>query len=266
MNAAEAMRLRTSRRAASVLRRIRLVGLLVLVSSLPSVAQADEPPGSAPSEKTGSAAPAPRLLLDRAVVRFSAPETGGARSPHFIFERALAFEARLEALADPTHAVNADQPYRRHHLQAALERHIAETLLASLRIDPNPTEEQVEAQMRAARVILTEQVGGAIALQEAARAEGVTSLELRNLLRRRARASLYLDRMVAPMLEPSDAELRKIHRSGQSPFRGHPFSEIAPKLRRWYVATALGRAALVYYQNARARLTIHFLPRRYADL
>ena len=38
------------------------------------------------------------VLVDRAVVRFEAPETGGARHPRFVFERELSFEARLEAL------------------------------------------------------------------------------------------------------------------------------------------------------------------------
>lgn len=220
----------------------------------------DAPSEAAPAEPV--AEPRSRFL-DRVVVRFSVPETGGALSPHFLFERELAFEARLEALIDSTFQPSEEVPYRRHHLQAALERHIAETLLASLRIQPAPSREELDGQIRAARVLLTEQVGGAIALQEAARAEGLGNLELRGLLRRKARASLYLDRMVAPMLEPSEAELRRVHRSGKSPFRGQSYRAVAPKLRRWYVARRLGEAALAYYQNARARLTIEYLPRSY---
>jgi hypothetical protein len=221
-------------------------------------------PGAFQSETStvvADAALVPVIYLDRAVVRFSAPETGGTLSPHFIFERELAFEARLEALADRTYVPDADRPYGRHHLQAALERHIAETLLASLRIDPEPAAERIDMQIRAARVLLTEQVGGALALQDAARQEGIGDLELRKLLRRRARASLYLDQMVAPMLEPSEAELRKLHRTAQTPFRGQPYREISPRLRRWYIGTRLGAAALAYYQNARARLSLEFLPR-----
>ncbi len=217
--------------------------------------------GAAPARAEENAPEAPVVALDRVVVRFSAPETGGALSPHFVFERELAFEARLEALADSSYVPDEDRPYGRHHLQAALERHVAETLLASLRITPEPAPERVEAQIRAARVLLAEQVGGALALQSAARAEGIGDLELRSLLRRRARASLYLDAMVAPMLEPSDAELRKIHRVGQTPFRGSPYRQVEAKLRRWYIATRLGEAALTFYQNARARLVIEYLPR-----
>src|SRR4051812_15486358 len=81
--------------------------------------------------------PAPAEVVDRAVVRFSAPEAGGREQPHFVFERELAFEARLVALGDPAHRAG-DVPYRRHHLVAALEAHVAETLMASLAMTPEP--------------------------------------------------------------------------------------------------------------------------------
>lgn len=227
----------------------------------PGAVREGTPPaqGEAPSQSTTPSS----VVLDRVAVRFSVPETGGTLSPHYLFERELAFEARLEALADETFRPTEEVPYRRHHLQAALERHIAETLLASLNIAPAPSADRVDAQIRAARVLLTEQVGGALALQAAARSEGLGDLEVRGLLRRKAKASLYLHEMVAPMLEPSEAELRRVHRAGKTPFRGQPYRAIAPKLRRWYVAQRLGEAALAYYQNARARLTIEYLPRSY---
>ena len=64
---------------------------------------------------------AERIAVDRAVVRFSAPETGGVRTPRFIFERTLAFQARVEALADPDRAQARDgRPYRERHVRAAL--------------------------------------------------------------------------------------------------------------------------------------------------
>ena len=58
---------------------------------------------------TGSLGAEP-VLVDRAVVRFEAPETGGARRPRFVFERELSFEARLEALADPDRGALGDLP------------------------------------------------------------------------------------------------------------------------------------------------------------
>jgi hypothetical protein len=202
------------------------------------------------------------IVVDRAVVRFVAPETGGVRSPRFIFERTLAFEARLEALADPDRDRSKDgPPFRERHVRAALERHVAETLLSSLRIEPEPSAKDLARQTEAARRMLFERCGGPIPVTDAARAEGVDSRELTSILRRQARASLYLDRMVAPMLAPSDAELRNIHRSTQNPFREHEFDDIEPALRRWYVSKRLGLALESFFENARSRVEISVLER-----
>jgi hypothetical protein len=199
------------------------------------------------------AARAEPVLVDRAVARFTAPELGGERSPRFVLGRVLAFEARLEALAD---AERSGVAYRERHLSAALERHVAETLLAGLRIDPEPTARELATQTDAARRLTAERVGGLPALEEAARAEGVSRRELTVLFQRQARASLYLDRMVSPMLAPSDAELRALYRSERTPFRDAPFETILPGLRRWYVSNRLQSALAAYYQNARSRLRI----------
>ncbi len=203
---------------------------------------------------------AERIAVDRAVVRFSAPETGGVRTPRFIFERTLAFQARVEALADPDRAQARDgRPYRERHVRAALERHVAETLLSSLRIDPEPTERELGRQTDAARRMFFARAGGALAVEQAASAEGLDSRELTSILRRQARSSLYLDRMVAPMLAPSEAELRNIHRSAQTPFRDREFDEIEPALRRWYVGKRLSSALAAFFQNARSRVSITVL-------
>jgi hypothetical protein len=194
--------------------------------------------------------------VDRVVVRFSAPELGGPRSPRFVLARLLSFEARVEALADP------DRPgaaFRERHVSAALERHVAETLLASLRIDPEPSSTALRAQAEAAARRMEERAGGRVALLEAARLEGISERELVGLCLRQARASLYLDRMVAPMLAPSDAELRLLYRNEKTPYRDAPFETILPALRRWYVATRLQTALAAFYQNARARLEVHVL-------
>lgn len=217
-----------------------------------------EPTASA--EKTQEPAAAdqePGVLLDRAAVRFTAPEGAGRERPYFIYERELAFEARLMALSDASH--RARVPYRRHHLQAAMERHIAETLLAANAMEPAPTPVVIEKQMAEAKTMLLAEVGGERALIEAARAEGLDSLELRRLYRRRALASLYLDRMVTPMLAPSLLSLRRAHRRGEGPLADRPFAEAEAPLRRWYIAQSLRNAVATYYQNARARLTVRFL-------
>ncbi len=196
------------------------------------------------------------IVVDRVVVRFTAPETGGVRSPRFIFQRELAFEARLEALADPDRIPGDKRPYRDRHVRAALERHITETLLAAQHIDPEPTDSEMTRQTRAARLMLLERIGGEKALEQAARAEGIENREVLGMLRRRARASIYLDRMVTPMLSPSEAELRNIQRTVKTPFRNKPFSEVATALRRWYVSRRLAAALASYYQNARSRVDV----------
>jgi hypothetical protein len=197
------------------------------------------------------------LVLDRVVVRFYAPETGGVEHPRFITQRRLAFEARIEALADQSRAEG--EAYRERHVSAALERHVSETLLASLRIDPEPADAVMARQVELARKLLLDRVGGEDALLEAQRAEGVSNAELSSILRRQARASLYLDRMVAPMLRPSDAELEAIQRSAPAALQNEPFARVRPLLLRWYVSKRLGSAMSSFFQEARSRVTITLL-------
>lgn len=195
------------------------------------------------------------VSVDRAVVRFHAPDTGGVKSPHFVYERVLAFEARLEAMADPGRESGA-RPYRSRHVITALERHVAETLLASLHIDPEPTPAELSRQMQSARLRIVERVGGERAFLEAMTAERVGERDVFGILRRQALASLYLDRMVTPMLEPSEAELRAAYTRKDAPFREIPYAQARPLVERWYTARKLGAAVQAYYQNARGRLTL----------
>src|SRR4051812_16805512 len=199
--------------------------------------------------------------VDRAVVRFAAPETGGARHPRFVFERELSFEARLEALADPDRAALGEAPYRDRHVTAALDRHIAETILGTLRIEPEPTALELEHQSQLARRMLSDRAGGPEALDAALEAEGLSERELGRLLQQKARASLYLDRMVTPMLAPSEAELRSLHKSTNTPFRDAPFDTICPALLRWYVSRRLNAALASFFENARSRIDVTILQR-----
>ncbi len=201
----------------------------------------------------------PGVLLDRVAVRWHAPETGGVLKPQFVFERELAFEARLEALADRDAESGA---YQDRHVRAALDRHIAETLLAALPILPAPAPAEIGKRAEAARSVLEQRVRGRPRLLAAAAAEGIGSDELDALLRRQARASLYVDRMVAPMLEPSDLELRDLWKSGATPFDGDDFDQALPVLRRWYVGQRLGQALEQYYQSARPRVSIVIVKKR----
>ena len=85
-----------------------------------------------------SAALGEPVPVDRVAVRFTAPELGGPRSPRFVFERVLAFEACVAALEAGERGA-----FRERHVSSALERHVAETLLSSLRIEPEPGPELI---------------------------------------------------------------------------------------------------------------------------
>jgi hypothetical protein len=228
---------------------------------------------AAPAARAEAPAPAPApTVLDRVVVRWCAPETGGPAKPQFVFERELAFEARLQSLADPDPEPG---PYHERHVRAALDRHIGETLLAAaldraleeasedhrrrgdVLLDPKQLgPKTIAARAEAARAILEQQVHGRAKLIEAAAAEGIGSDELDALLRRQAKAGLYVDRMIAPMLEPDENALRDLLRTGSTPFRDMPFEQVAPALKQWYVGQRLGQAVDAFFQNARARVVI----------
>ncbi len=200
-------------------------------------------------------ASAETVHLDRVVARFVTRETGGPESPRFVFERELAFEARLEALASGD-VHEGEPPFRVRHVRAALERHVTETVLSALTAEPKPTDAEVRARSEQARISLAERVGGIVPLTEAARAEGISDPEVSRLYRRQALASLYLERMVAPMLAPTDPELRAIHKTQRTPFSGRPYEEIRAPLERWYLSARLTQAVSAYYDGLRNRMTL----------
>lgn len=194
--------------------------------------------------------------VDRVAIRFSAPELGGARSARYITERQLAFEARLEALADPERPRDAPEAYRRQHVRAAIERHVTEVLLASARLEPAPSPAELREHQRRTRQYLEARAGSAEALAAAAAAEGLGPAELQRWLLRVARASLYLERMVAPLVAPTNAELTLLYRSGAHPFKELALPEARPLLRRWVTARRLAQALGSYYQSARTRVSV----------
>jgi hypothetical protein len=194
--------------------------------------------------------------VDRVVVRFWAPELGGVDAPSYIFERELSFEARLEALSDRQFVPTEQEPYTASHVRAALERHVAEAILESLRVTPALSRSEIAERVRAAEASLGAELGGATVLRQVALKEGLEQREIYRFLQRRARASLYLDRMVAPMLSPSEAELQALHASGRTPFSRQSYGVAASAVRRWYIARNLRHAVQTYYNGARARIQL----------
>jgi hypothetical protein len=202
-----------------------------------------------------------RPAFDRTVVRFSAPEIGGAAHPRFIGERELAFEARLSAMSEKTEGA---VEYEERHVRDALERHVGEEVLASLAskliADTPPSRRPTEAELAQ----LDEEVGGAeldrlggrARVEAAAAAEQLDGSVLDALLRRETLAVWYLDRAVTPILQPSEEHLREVFHSSAHPFRGQPFDRVRPALRRWLIVERLRAAESAYFQGARAHVRI----------
>ena len=228
-----------------------LLFLVIVLWSSAAFAQAG--PSAEPVAKAESGVE----TIDRVAVRWYSRDVGGVRKPQFIFARELAFAARIEALTDPIVLPTA---YTDKHVRSAIERHITETVLASLPVEPKPTPKQVATYAEAARGHMLLLIGdgnaatGANKLDEARRAEGITNEELDRLLRRRARASWYLDKTIAPMLKASELDLRDVHRRGETPFTDQPFEDVEEQLRRWYTSTRLATALDRYFRNARTRI------------
>ena len=203
-----------------------------------------------------------RLVVDRAVVRFYAPETGGTAHPRFIDERTLAFEARLEALAEGP--MQAEDGYPERMVRGALEHDVTEELLAGLAhkfIDGSPPSKRPDAAELASigddlAEAWYERLGGRARVEAAAAAEGLDPTEIDAILARQALAAWYLDRAVTPVLKPSEEQLRDVFRSSGHPFTGKSFEDARAALARWFVLQRVRLAESSFYQAARAHVVM----------
>jgi hypothetical protein len=195
-----------------------------------------------------------RRVVDAIAVRFYAPETGGASRPLFVTERVLAFEARVEALTESF--ADGKLPYLERHARAALEHHVAEEMLARLPLERAPMPAELEKMIVDIVQSLVTRAGGRDALTRAADAEGIAQVEVDAMLRRQARAAIYIDRAISPILKPSEEQLREVYRTAAHPYRALSFSEARANLERWYVAERIRVAESSYLQTARTRVKI----------
>ena len=205
---------------------------------------------------------AAQAFIDRAAVRFFAPETGGADHPRFVTERTLAFEARLEAMADNPAGIG--DGYQERDVRNALEHDIAEQVLASLGqkliddspADKRPAQSDIDAAGRLISAAQVERLGGRARVLAAAAAEQLDPSEVDVLLSRSAFAAWYLDRVVTPLLHPSDEQLRDVYRTSPHPYRGKPFEAVRSALERWFVIDRVRVAESAFLQAARAHLKV----------
>jgi hypothetical protein len=242
-----------------VKRLVQGAALGALVALLPAGARADGDPAGVPGPARHSQTGA---IVDRVAVRFYAPEMGSSSRPRFVSERTLAFEARLEAEAEGaagdglTGGALGSGAYQERYVRSALEHHIAEELLASLQIQTGQEPAELPHLASAARVALTERVGGEEGLRLAASIEGIDATEIDAILRRKARAAYYLDHEISPILHPSEEQLREVFRTSSHPFKGKRFENVREDLLRWFVAERLRVAEAAYLQTARNRVKI----------
>jgi hypothetical protein len=226
--------------------RARGLALALSLALAPAAARAQAPnsPRSAP--------------VDRVAVRYYAPETGGSAHPRFVSERLLAFEARLDALAEqaPETAMREDR-----FVRAALDRHVAEDMLSALAVQSGTTLQDLPALADEERTGLIERVGGVEGLRAAMAAEGIDDAEVDALLRRRARAAWYVDHALTPLLRPTEEQLREVFHTSANPFKNQPFDAVHPALARWFVEERLRAAETTFLQVARARVRVVVVPR-----
>jgi hypothetical protein len=206
------------------------------------------------------------VVVDRALIRFYAPETGGTAEPGFVSERTLAFEARLEAMAERPDGIG--DGYQDRHVRAALDRHIGEVLLASLAQkliagsapDKRPADAELARVDQALSAALFERLGGRTRVDAAAAAEGVDAFELGAALRRQALAAWYIDRALSPVLQPTEEQLREAFRTSAHPYRGQSFETARAALARWFVVERVFAAESAFLQGARARVVMVVMP------
>ena len=230
-------------------------------------------PTGEPKAEPGAPPKGP-FRIDRVAVRWHSAATGGIDRPQFVSARKLAFLARLEALVSDK---NVKKGYESKHIRRALQRHITETILANLPVNPEPTAKQIGDYAEDARKVLHRQIIvhqkpkktqlskkdikklGFAYVQRAAIKEGIEGADLDAVLARRARASWYLDKTVAPMLEPSSTQLINLQRSGTTPYTSIGFDQARQALRDWYLTNQLRLALDRYYNTVRTAVKVRVL-------
>lgn len=202
----------------------------------------------------GGARAADAVTVDTVVVRFHAPETGGAARPRYVTARTLAYESRLIALE--TSPDDEGAAYDERHVRAALDQIVAEEMLAKLPLEREPDVPTLDRIADTLREAIRERVGGATAFDRAAAAEGLGPDEVRAILRRRARAAMYVDRVIGSVLAPSEEQLREVYRTTAHPYRAKRFDDCRDELTRWIVLERVRSAESTFLQGARARVTV----------
>jgi hypothetical protein len=88
---------------------------------------------------------------------------------------------------------------------------------------------------------------------------GGAAVELESILRRRARAEIYLELAISQPIEITEGELRAAFLKPPPSLAKKTFEEAAPSLRIHMRATRLREASQAYYQAVRGRLKLEIV-------
>lgn len=205
---------------------------------------------------------AAKLVAERTVARFQDPEASDASmAQRFVFERELLIEAWLVAYERAPLSA-APTAYDDKSLRAALDRHLIDEVLATRPLPPKH-EARVLAATLVARKVIEDSVGGAERLNAAltgAFGRKVTAPEVAELdiiVRRRARAEIWLEVAVAPPIEPTLVELAAFHPKTPELIAKAPFD--AERVRPHARAARLREFANTYLQLIRSKLQLEIL-------
>jgi hypothetical protein len=158
----------------------------------------------------------------------------------------------MEAKAEDIASVGTQD----RHVRAGIERLVVEGVLSSLPLERAPDARELANLVATFRAGLSERVGDEKAIDTAAAAEGLAPEEVDAIFARRARAALYADRSLSPLLFPTEEELREVFRTAPHPFRGRRFDEIRPRLAAWYIDERMRVVEGAFLQTARSRIRI----------
>lgn len=231
----------TLRKVAPGFRFPAALALAFLVAGTPAHAQGGAGPGE---------------LVDRAFVRYVSPETGGGARPRFLTEHEAALFARIESLIEEG---GSSGDFLDRFGRVAVDRVIAEDMLAALQVEGGVEPPELPKLTREARETLEARVGGEGALRGAMKAEGISDLELETVMRRRARATYYADRALAPIIKPPEEELYNAFRTLTHPYRTMKYEDARQRFARWYAYERLRTLEIDFVQSARSRLLVTYL-------
>jgi hypothetical protein len=221
-------------------------------SVLTSDAQAQD--GQSRTANTASTTVASKIVVDRAIARVTAPETGGRTKPQLITERIAMFAAELEARTEGSPMEEATSL-----LPLVLDRLVGDMLLAALLVERGSDPTNLPEERKRLKADWMRNVGGEANLLAARTRHGISEDELDTLIDRRFRAMTYVDRYLEPLMKPTDTALFQAFRTSAHPYRGERFEDAKERFERYFVQDRYRALALDFVRSARNRVRLTYL-------